>query len=77
MSTIYEFRCKNCRAIFDERRPSSERNDVAYCPYCSSSKTSRRISSGITNTPVPGTGKRRWVHELEKRSERVVTNRDT
>jgi putative FmdB family regulatory protein len=32
--TLYEYRCKQCRTVFTERRPSAERNEPATCPQC-------------------------------------------
>jgi len=32
--TLYEYRCKRCKGLFDARRPMECRNEPATCPNC-------------------------------------------
>jgi putative FmdB family regulatory protein len=41
---IYEYRCANCRAVFEKLRPMSQADAPTVCSQCGSSDTSRAIS---------------------------------
>lgn len=41
---IYEYRCADCRAVFEKLRPMSQANAPTTCSQCGSSDASRAIS---------------------------------
>ncbi len=41
---VYEYRCRECDAVFDALRPMKDAEAPIPCPSCASSKTNRKIS---------------------------------
>ncbi|MBV8300539.1 MAG: zinc ribbon domain-containing protein [Candidatus Dormibacteraeota bacterium] len=41
---LYEYRCNDCRAVFEVRRPMAQRELAAVCPSCESRASMPLIS---------------------------------
>jgi putative FmdB family regulatory protein len=42
---LYEYRCEECAAHFEQRRSMADADNVAVCPICASLLTTRVISA--------------------------------
>ena len=49
---LYEYKCKTCEMVFEERRPMAESNDPATCP--SGHDTSVRLLSVFASVGAAG-----------------------
>ena len=52
---IYEYRCNQCGAEFEEFRSLSQAEEKAKCPQCLSENTERLISLFSSSSSSPGT----------------------
>ena len=41
---IYEYKCRDCKTIFEEQMPIEERNKIQRCPNCAAMEGYRIIS---------------------------------
>lgn len=44
---LYEFRCQDCGAVYQERRRFTEANEESTCPTCQSQQTIKLISTAV------------------------------
>jgi putative FmdB family regulatory protein len=52
---LYEYRCNDCRAVFEVLRPMAERELVAVCPGCESRASMPLISRvAVHSGAAPG-----------------------
>ena len=57
---MYEFECRKCETVFEEKRPFAEAGRPATCPVCASADTKKRLSvvafvtnGGADSIPMP------------------------
>jgi len=51
---VYEYRCNDCRSVFEVLRPMAERELAAVCPGCESRASMPLISRVALNTVASG-----------------------
>lgn len=63
---LYEYRCEECAARFEQRRSMADADNVVVCPVCASLLTTRVISAAA------------WIGSgRTERRDTPVTNRKT
>lgn len=51
---LYEYRCENCGALFEQLRRMQEADESLTCPRCESASVKRQLSTFASHTGTSG-----------------------